>query len=196
VLHHLLFFTASSGGTSPLVTLYYLSGVTALVVFLAIVLRLIYKAYRHVDLVHEAIIGRPAAQGIEARPGMVERFDRIKTHLDEQDAKIESIDTELRPNGGASVFDKIDRLEKAAEAAAKVADVATLASETATAAAADAAKALAATAATAAEAKAVVDAEAARVAAKVVADAAATAAERAVEALLAQRRAGDTKHKR
>ena len=179
----------NSDPSSILVTLYYLSGLSALVVLVAVAIRLMHKTYRRSYLVHEAIIGRPAGQGTEGLPSIIERFDEVKAQLNEQDGKIASIDRELRPNGGFSVFDKIVKLETAAADVGQIAEIAKAAAGVATAAAADAARALAVTAATAAETKAVADADAARVAAKVVADAAATAAERAVEGFLARQKA-------
>src|ERR1035437_3370347 len=125
----------SSSGSSFLVTLYYFSGLAAGVVFLGIVTRLAYKTFRHIDLVHEAIIGRPASQGIVARPSMVKRFDGVKTQLDQQDEKIWAIDKEMQPNGGTSMFDKIDRLERAADSAEKIAEIAKAAAVVASAAA-------------------------------------------------------------
>ncbi len=81
---------------------------------------------RHMKLVHEAIIGRPAAQGLPGVPSMIDRFDAatkqivaINDHLKAQDEHLKEQDTRLAAqakriehefgkNGGSSLRDRID----------------------------------------------------------------------------------------
>ncbi len=170
-----------------LTTLYEWGGVTILIGFLGRLAWGLFKALRHVTHVHEAIIGRPASPGVEAIPSMIQRFEAVddqfsavNQHLGQQDKRIDRIDSELRPNGGASLVDKVDRIERLSAET----------SQNATKAATDAAAAVAEVAARAAVAKATADAEAAQTAAQSVTDAAALAAETAAELVL-QRIRGD-----
>lgn len=153
-----------------LTTLYELGGVTILIGFFARIGWGVWKSLRHIGHVHEAIIGRPASPGVEAIPSMIQRFNAVSDefsavnqHLGQQDQRINRMDSELRPNGGSSLVDKVNGLVESNKEAA-----------------ADAATALAEVA----KVKAATDAEAAKVAAKAVTDAAALAARTAAELVI------------
>src|SRR5665213_1966190 len=64
---------------------------------------------RHLNLVHEAIVGRPEVPGlVDPIPSMIDRFHKVDAHLTSQDVRLEVIESEHFPNGGSSMRDSIN----------------------------------------------------------------------------------------
>lgn len=64
--------------------------------------------------------GEPERDGVPGREGVMKRLHTIETDgaearakLDEQGAKLDSIDHELHPNSGSSLRDEVDRISTA-----------------------------------------------------------------------------------
>ena len=98
--------------SSPLLGWYELAGIiVSLPVAFAIIWGVI-RTVRHLSLVHEAIIGRPATAASDPIPSMIDRFHSVDEHLSKQDDKIEAIEGEFRTNGGSSVKDDLVKVQR------------------------------------------------------------------------------------
>lgn len=80
----------------------------------------VFKVYRRVHVVHEAVVGRPEAPGREPIPSMVERFQEVKIELGAQretaagmDKRLRFVEAELNPNHGTSLRDRIEFIASA-----------------------------------------------------------------------------------
>ena len=106
------------------------AGILLAVPVLAGVVIVLYRILKRMHVVHEAIVGRPAAPGVEPVPSMIERFQGVDGHLKAQDVKIDAqgrairkIEMELHPNSGSSLRDQVDRAVEVSEAVARVTGV-------------------------------------------------------------------------
>lgn len=79
---------------------------------------LVQRAQRLMD----DLLGEPARPGVDARPGVLERLAAIEERLSAVAAlelsvrslsrRLEAVERELHPNGGASLRDAVDRLSR------------------------------------------------------------------------------------
>lgn len=66
-----------------------------------------WRASRRVHRLADSLLGDPE----EGRPGVVVRLDGIDRRLDQFDTRLHGVEAELRPNGGASLHDKVTAIQ-------------------------------------------------------------------------------------
>jgi hypothetical protein len=58
--------------------------------------------------------GTPARRGVPRRPGVMERLERIEGSQRSIDARLSVVETQVTPDGGKSMHDKVTRIARAA----------------------------------------------------------------------------------
>ena len=74
--------------------------------------RHLFKQSKSQRAIHEAVLGRPAGQGIPELPSLVERFDDMTAHLAKQDDTLIQIEHEVMENNGSSIKDTISLMNR------------------------------------------------------------------------------------
>lgn len=81
--------------------------------------RVLLRVLRRWDEIADDWSGTPARPGVPARPGLLERVTSIEesqacmaTCLDGIDRRVQRIEVEVQPNGGASMRDALTRVDR------------------------------------------------------------------------------------
>jgi hypothetical protein len=77
------------------------------------------RGLRRLDEMADDWSGTPARPGVPARPGLLERVEQIEEGqaamsgcLDGIDRRVQRIEVEVQPNGGASMRDAVNRVDR------------------------------------------------------------------------------------